>query len=55
MDRVAASTAQRMDMGYEVMCLYGDRDEPLALGDIEAAEPICAACEATGIFRADED
>lgn len=39
---------------YEVMCLYVDRDAPLALGDIATARPICEACSATGIFRPDE-
>ena len=28
---------------------------PLPLGDLEAATPICNACTATHIFRADED
>ncbi len=40
---------------YEVMCLYGDREAPMALGDVEAARPICDACTASGIFRPDED
>ncbi len=40
---------------YEVMCLYGDRDEPLPLGDLSAARPVCEACTAPGIFRPDED
>ena len=39
---------------YEVMCLYGV-DEPLALGEISEARPVCEACTATGIFRPDED
>ena len=40
---------------YEIMCLYGDGEEPLALGDIESARGVCDACTASGIFRPDED
>jgi hypothetical protein len=39
---------------YEVMCLYGGAETPLALGDIASARPICDACQAAGIFRPDE-
>jgi hypothetical protein len=39
---------------YEVMCLYGGEAAAMALGDIEAARPVCEACRATGIFRPDE-
>ena len=39
---------------YEIMCLYGDSETPLALGDIEDARPVCEACTASGIFRPDE-
>jgi hypothetical protein len=40
--------------GYEVVCLYGGADEPLALGDLSAARPVCESCTASGIFRPDE-
>jgi len=40
---------------YEVICLYVDRDEPVALGDVDAARSACEACRARGIFRPDED
>lgn len=40
---------------YEVMCLYADREAPMALGDLDAARRICEACTASGIFRPDED
>ena len=40
---------------YEVMCLYADSDEPLPLGDVAEARPICETCSASGIFRPDED
>lgn len=39
---------------YEVMCLYRGLESPMALGDVDAAKPICEACTATGIFRPDE-
>ena len=54
-DRVSALPGRTERTSYEVMCLYGDADEPLALGDIAAARPICDACTASGIFRPDED
>lgn len=40
---------------YEVECLFPDRRVPIPLGDLEAALPICNACTAPHIFRADED
>jgi hypothetical protein len=40
---------------YDVECLYPDRTMPIPLGNVESATPICNACCATGIFRADED
>ena len=54
-DRVSALPGRSDSSQFEVMCLYGGADEPLALGDIPAARPICEACTATGIFRPDED
>ena len=40
---------------YEAECLYPDWVAPLPLGDYASAGAICAACEAAGIFRPDED
>lgn len=55
LDRVTALPGRPGRSDYEAMCLYGDSDQPLALGDISAAGPICDGCTASGIFRADED
>lgn len=53
-DRVEALPG-RSHSAYEVMCLYfGSTDDPLALGDVDQARPVCAACTASGIFRPDE-
>jgi len=54
-DRVSALPGRADRSAYEVMCLYGDADAPLALGDIPTAHPTCEACTAAGIFRPDED
>ena len=40
---------------YEVECLYPDRKLPIPLGDLDSSMPICNACVAPHIFRADED
>ncbi|MGH2512631.1 MAG: hypothetical protein ACRDGQ_08095 [Candidatus Limnocylindrales bacterium] len=40
---------------YEVECLFPERKVPIPLGDLESATPICNACSAPHIFRADED
>jgi hypothetical protein len=40
---------------YEVECLYPDRKVPIPLGDLESSMPVCNACAAAHIFRADED
>ena len=40
---------------YEVECLRAESAAPLPLGDLETARPICDTCEATNIFRPDED
>jgi hypothetical protein len=40
---------------YEVECLYPDRKVPIPLGDVDTSLPICNACTAAHIFRADED
>ncbi len=40
---------------YEVECLYPDRRVPIPLGDLDTCLPICNACMALHIFRADED
>jgi hypothetical protein len=43
------------DRVYDVDCLFPDPRVPMPLGDLEAATPICNACTAPHIFRADED
>ena len=40
---------------YEVECLFPDRAVPIPLGDLDTSLPICNACTAAHIFRADED
>jgi hypothetical protein len=49
----------RIDAGagaaYEVSCLYPDRRIALPLGDLDAASVICGPCQATHVFRPDED
>jgi hypothetical protein len=40
---------------YDVECLYPDRKLPIPLGDLDSAVPICNACTAARIFRADEE
>lgn len=52
-DHVSALPGRTERTSYEVMCLYG-ADEPLPLGDVEEARPVCESCTATGIFRPDE-
>ena len=39
----------------QVDCLLGGRDHPLPLGTMDEARPICNACTATTVWRADED
>ena len=54
-NRVDALPQRPQAATYEVMCLYyADGEEPLALGDVESARPICDSCSAAGIFRPDE-
>jgi len=40
---------------YDVECLFPDRKVPIPLGDLDSATPVCNACAAPHIFRADED
>ena len=40
---------------YEVECLYPDRKVPVPIGDLDTSTPVCNACTAAHIFRADED
>lgn len=40
---------------YEVECLYPSRQVAIPLGDLDTARPVCNACQATGVFRPDED
>jgi hypothetical protein len=53
-DTIAALSGRMQKTSYVLVCLYGDSDSPLALGDVDAARPVCEACTATGIFRPDE-
>ena len=39
----------------QVDCLLGGPGHPLPLGTMDEARPICNACTAMHIFRADED
>jgi hypothetical protein len=39
----------------QVDCLLGGAEHPLPLGSMDEARPICNACTATTIWRADED
>jgi hypothetical protein len=54
-DQVTALPGRQGDSDYEFSCLYDDVDEPLGLGDVSSARPICDSCTASGIFRPDED
>ena len=54
-DRVAALPGRPAVANYEIMCLYGDREASMALGDVDAARQVCETCTASGIFRPDED
>jgi hypothetical protein len=53
-DSLEALPGHATTPAYEVMCLYGGLQTPMALGDVDAARPFCEACTATGIFRPDE-
>ena len=39
----------------QVDCLLGGAEHPLPLGTLDQSRPICNACTATTIWRADED
>lgn len=39
----------------QVDCLLGGREHVLPLGTMDEARPICNACIATTVWRADED
>jgi len=53
-DPVTPLPGRARSSAYEVMCLYGSADEPLTLGDLSTARPVCESCTASGIFRPDE-
>ncbi|HYN69722.1 MAG TPA: hypothetical protein VEX41_05895 [Candidatus Eisenbacteria bacterium] len=40
---------------YDVECLFPDRKLPIPLGDLDSAMPICNACTASHLFRADDE
>jgi hypothetical protein len=39
----------------QATCLLGGAEHPLPLGTLDDARPICNACIATTVWRADED
>ena len=53
--RHVAITPSAGGRAVEVSCLLGGVDYPLPLGTFDEARPICNACTARGIWRADED
>jgi len=53
-NQVTALPGRSERTSYEVTCLYGG-EQPLPIGDISEARPVCEACTASGIFRPDED
>jgi hypothetical protein len=53
--RRVTAVDRRRERTYDVDCLFPDRALPMPLGDLDSATPICNACSAKGIFRADED
>ncbi len=53
--RRVTTVDRHRELAYDVDCLFPDRTLPMPLGDMESALPICNACTAAGIFRADED
>jgi hypothetical protein len=53
--RRLVSLEQPKERVYGVECLYPDRKLPIPLGDLDSATPVCNACTAAHIFRADED
>jgi len=53
--RISAVELRRSLPLYEVACLFPDYRQPLPLGDLETARPICESCTAQGVFRPDSD
>jgi len=53
--RRVTAVERRRELTYDVDCLFPERALPMPLGDLDSATPICNACTAAGIFRADED
>ncbi len=41
--------------GVQVDCLLGGSENPLPLGTMDEARPICNACTARSVWREDED
>ena len=39
----------------EVTCLLGGIDQPIRLGTMDEARPVCNACTARSVWRSDED
>ena len=40
---------------YQASCTHPERQDPRALGDLDAARATCQACTLIGIFRPDSD
>ena len=40
---------------YEADCMHPDLSTATSLGDLVAAQPVCAACTLPGVFRPDSD
>lgn len=51
--RIEATNVGRELAVYDVACTYPDN--PLALGNLASAHPVCASCTYPGIFRPDAD
>lgn len=53
--RYVAIVADAPTPSVAVTCLLGGPDAPLPLGTMDEARPICNACTARSVWRADED
>jgi hypothetical protein len=53
--RSVAIVANAAAPTVSVTCLLGGAEYPLPLGTMDEARPICNACTARSVWRADED
>ncbi|MEO8247435.1 MAG: hypothetical protein ABI622_09995 [Chloroflexota bacterium] len=53
--RSVAIVANAAEPTVSVTCLLGGAEYPLPLGTMDEARPICNACTARSVWRADED